>query len=72
MTENGSDYYFCKQCGIRIGNKGFVEEIGGEFFSFAISTLDGISTSELEQLPIQYMDGHNNDWFNIPKVTSYL
>jgi len=72
MTDGGSEYYFCKHCGVRLGNKGYVEEIGGDFLSFSVSTIGSIIIEELTKLPIQYMDGHNNDWFNIPKVTSYL
>ena len=31
-----------------------------------------ILLEELAKLPVQYMDGRHDNWFQPPKVTSYL
>ena len=63
---------FCKTCGTAAFGDGDIKEIGGAFVSINVACLDGISPEELAKLPIQYMDGHHDNWFNVPKVTSYL
>jgi hypothetical protein len=63
---------FCKTCGIAAFGEGYVEAIGGAFVSINVACLDGLSPEELAKLPIQYMDGRHDNWFNPPKVTSYL
>lgn len=65
-------YYFCKHCGVRVGTQGFVEEIGGAYFTFSISTLDDVQQEEFAALPVQYTDGLNNDWPHSPLVTKHL
>jgi len=65
-------YYFCKNCGVRICTRGFIEEIGGDFMSVMVSAFDGISPERLANLRVQLMNGHDNDWFNTPKVFSHL
>jgi hypothetical protein len=73
FTEQSVNHHlFCKTCGVRTFSRGYVEEIGGHYVSIAIASLDGIPPEELAKLPIQYMDGKDNNWFNSPKVTSYL
>ena len=63
---------FCKVCGIRTFGEGDVKEIGGAFVSINIACLDDVSPEELGRLPIRYMDGRHDNWFEPPKVTSYL
>jgi hypothetical protein len=63
---------FCKTCGISPFGHGFIEQMGGAFYSVNITCLDDISPEELAALPIQYMDGRDNLWWETPKVTSYL
>ena len=63
---------FCKTCGIAAFGEGYVEAIGGAFVSINVACLDNIEPEELARLPIQYMDGRHDNWFNPPKVTSYL
>lgn len=36
------------------------------------SAFDGISPERLANLRVQLMNGHDNDWFNTPKVFSHL
>lgn len=70
--ETQNEYYFCKNCGTRIGTKGYIEEIGGDYFSVTMSTIDNITPKELAQLSIQCLDGANNDWFSVPEFTKHL
>lgn len=70
--ESVNRHRFCKQCGVRIGTVGFVEEIGGDFFTVSIPTLDELSDAELAALPVQYCDGRANNWFAEPAVSSHL
>jgi hypothetical protein len=63
---------FCKRCGLRPFSRGHVKEIGGDFVSINIACLDNVSDEELAALPVKYFNGRDNDWFNVPKVTSYL
>jgi hypothetical protein len=63
---------FCKTCGMHAYGDGYVEQIGGAFVSVQIACLDNITPEELAALPIHYSDGLNNNWWNAPKVTSYL
>lgn len=63
---------FCKTCGLHAYGDGYVEQIGGAFVSVQISCLDGVSPEELAAFPIHYSDGLNDNWWNQPKLTSYL
>lgn len=65
-------YYFCRKCGVRICTVGYIEEIGGDYLSFAISTLDNISDELRASLPVQPMDGFNNNWFAAPAIYKHL
>jgi hypothetical protein len=51
--------YFCKTCGVHCYGKGDIPEIGGEFVSVNLNTLDDIDQGELT---ITYWDGRHNNW----------
>ncbi|MBL6653256.1 MAG: GFA family protein [Reyranella sp.] len=63
---------FCKTCGIAAFGEGYVEAIGGAFVSVNVACLDDIAPEELANVPIRYMDGRHDNWFEPPNVTSYL
>lgn len=63
---------FCKSCGVGAFGHGYVEAIGGAYYSINVACLDDVTPEELAALPVMYMDGRNNNWFEPPKVTSYL
>jgi len=65
-------YYFCSHCGVRLATSGYIEEIGGDYVSFSVATLDNVSAEELAALPVTPMDGRNDNWFNHPAVHSHL
>ncbi|WP_224243526.1 GFA family protein [Hyalangium gracile] len=65
-------YLFCKHCGIRPFATNNVEALGGEYVSVNIACLDDVTPEELGQVPIEYLDGRNDSWWNRPAVSSYL
>jgi hypothetical protein len=64
--------HFCGTCGLRVYGKGFVKEIGGDFFAINVACLDGVSDEEFAAAPIHYSNGRDNDWMHMPAVTAYL
>jgi hypothetical protein len=69
-TQSG-EHLFCKTCGVRSFGRGYVEQLGGAFVSIQVACLD-IGDEELAAVPVQFQDGRDNNWWNAPKVTSYL
>jgi hypothetical protein len=67
-----NEYYFCRHCGVRLGTKGYIEEIGGDYFSVPIAALDGIAPGKLEDLQVQCKDGQNNRWDLVPQHFKHL
>jgi hypothetical protein len=65
-------HLFCKHCGVQSFNKGYVPEIGGDYYSISIACLDDVEPSELASLPVKYFDGRNNAWFQTPAETRHL
>jgi hypothetical protein len=65
-------HLFCRHCGMRPFSSGSVPEIGGAYVSIALSCLDDIEPSELAEVPIKYMDGRHNNWWNPPAETRHL
>ncbi|MCA1368219.1 GFA family protein [Bradyrhizobium sp. BRP14] len=63
---------FCTTCGVAPYGHGYVEEIGGAFVSINVACLDDVEPAVLAALPIQYMDGLHNNWWNPPAETRYM
>ncbi|WP_406828362.1 GFA family protein [Microbulbifer sp. ARAS458-1] len=63
---------FCKHCGVRSFGNGDVEELGGEFVSVYLSALDNVTPEELLEAPVQYFDGRNDNWMNVPEEVRHL
>lgn len=63
---------FCRHCGVSPFGHGHVEEIGGDFVSIAVMTLDDATPDELLSGPIMYMDGRHDNWFNAPEEIRHL
>ncbi|RVK26712.1 GFA family protein, partial [Sinorhizobium meliloti] len=62
----------CTACGVTPYGHGYVEEIGGAFVSINVACLDGVDPAEFAALPIQYMDGLHNNWWNAPAETRHM
>jgi hypothetical protein len=66
------EHQFCRHCGLRPFSRGDVPEIGGAYVSISLSCLDDVEPAELAEVPIKYMDGRNNNWWNAPAETRHL
>jgi hypothetical protein len=65
-------HLFCRHCGVRSFERGNVPEIGGEYVSIKVNCLDGVDPKELAEVPVRYLDGANNNWFEVPAETRHL
>ncbi len=65
-------HLFCKTCGVRPYLRGYVKEIGGDYVSVQLSTLDDVTPAELLQAPIRYANGRHNDWMSVPDEIRHL
>jgi hypothetical protein len=63
---------FCKTCGVAPFGNGYVEAIGGAYYSVNLACLDGLDAKELAEAPVRYMDGRNNNWWQPPAETRHL
>jgi len=63
---------FCKHCGCRPYGTGNVPEIGGEYVSVAVASLDDLDPADLAAAPVKYFDGRNNNWWNQPPEIRHL
>jgi hypothetical protein len=65
-------HLFCRTCGVRTFERGYVEEIGGDYVSIKLSALDDADPAELAEAPVKYADGRNNAWWTEPAETRHL
>jgi hypothetical protein len=65
--EQSGHHLFCRQCGVRPFSRGYVEQIGGDFVSVQLGTLDDVTPAELVAAPVKYSNGRDNRGRNRPK-----
>ncbi len=65
-------HLFCQHCGTRPFGRGYLDEIGGAFYSVNIACLDNVSDEEFATIPVHYSDGRDNNWESPPAETRYL
>jgi hypothetical protein len=65
-------HLFCKHCGVRSFERGYVEQIGGHYVSIKVASLDDIDAQELIAAPIKYANGRDNSWWTPPAETRHL
>jgi hypothetical protein len=70
-TKSGH-HLFCRHCGVRPFGHGYVEEIGGAYYSVNLGCLDDVDPTELANAPVRYSDGRNNNWQSPPAETRHL
>ncbi len=63
---------FCKTCGIAAFGHGYIEQIGGAYYSVNLACLDDLDPTELAEAPVKYMDGRHDNWWNAPAETRHL
>lgn len=59
-------HQFCAACGVRVFGHGHIAEIGGDFVSIQIATLDDATPEELAAAPVNYGNGRDNLWWERP------
>ena len=65
-------HVFCRHCGVRSFGRGYVREIGGDYVSVQLASLDNAEPQELVAAPIRFVDGRNNDWGAAPHEVRHL
>lgn len=62
----------CSRCGVRTFSRGCVEEIGGDYVSVQVASLDDLDLADLLSSPVRYADGRNNNWWAPPDEIRHL
>jgi hypothetical protein len=70
-TRQGA-HLFCKLCGVRTFERGHVKEIGGDYVSIKVASLDDVDPRELVAAPVRYANGRENKWWEPPAETRHL
>src|SRR5205085_8882807 len=63
---------FCRNCGVPVYGHGQIKEIGGDYVSVYVATLDDVTPTELAEAPVRYMDGRQDNCWNEPAETRHL
>jgi hypothetical protein len=64
-----STRYFCRTCGVHCFSRGHLAEVGGDFVSINLNTLDDIDPS---QVKVIHWDGRHDNWQAGPRDTPWL
>jgi hypothetical protein len=63
---------FCSRCGVALFSHGHVAEIGGDFVSVQLASLDDAAPEELAEAPVNFSNGRDNKWWERPAETRHL
>jgi len=69
MTQH---HFFCRTCGVHTFGRGYVEQIGGDYYSVNLACLDDLNPTELADTAVRYFDGRHNNWMSTPAETRHL
>jgi hypothetical protein len=72
FATKSAHHLFCKHCGVRSFARGHVPELGGDYVSIQLTTLDDVTPAELIEAPVKYANGRDNNWRNAPEETRHL
>jgi hypothetical protein len=64
--------YFCRVCGVRLFGRARDEAADGGFRNINLGCLDDVDATELVAVPVQYLDGRNDDWGSTPSEFRHL
>ncbi len=65
-------HLFCRHCGVRSFGRGDIPEWIGPYVSINLACLDDATPDELTQVPLRYMDGRHDNWYEAPADTRHL
>src|SRR5688500_6005634 len=65
-------HLFCRHCGVRSFERGYIEQIGGDYISIKVASLDDVEPKELIEAPVKYANGRDNSWWTPPAETRHL
>jgi len=65
-------HLFCRTCGVRTFERGHVKEIGGDYVSIKLASLDDVDLKELVEAPVRHANGRDNKWWEPPVETRHL
>ena len=60
--------YFCNKCGITTHLRGHLAQLGGDYISVMLNTLDDVDPTTIE---LTYWDGRHNNWQAGPRSTPW-
>lgn len=63
-----SKRFFCKTCGVHCFGRGFLAEVGGDFVSVNMNTLDDV---ELTAIELIHWDGRHDNWQAGPRPNAW-
>jgi hypothetical protein len=72
FASKSGHHLFCKHCGVRSFERGYVEQIGGDYVSVKVMALDDADLNEILEAPVRYANGRDNAWWNPPAETRHL
>ena len=65
-------HLFCRTCGVRTFERGHIKEIGGDYVSIKVASLDDLDPKELLEAPVRFANGRDNKWWEPPAETRHL
>lgn len=60
--------FFCTKCGVHCYGRGHLVEVGGDYVSINLNTIDDL---ELAGLPLSHWDGRHDNWMAGPRATPW-
>ena len=70
-SKQGS-HTFCRTCGVRTFERGYLEQIGGDYVSIKLASLDDVDLEDLIDAPVRHANGRDNKWWEPPAEIRHL